>query len=109
LFARNESDELVRQLTQLKAPQEAIEWALESCSPVVEIWPENFDVFQLFLSLSSQWNWAATMSRLFRTGLKYESVEAIMRIEKIKNRSVVLHDIQIMEFAALSAMNGDKA
>ena len=105
LFKRNEDSSLVEDMKRFGAPEELVEDMILEASPVVEIWPDNYEVFQFFLSLSSQWVIIPGMAAVLRVGLRYESVEAIMRIKKIKNRSELFDDLQIMEFAALEVLN----
>lgn len=59
----------------------------------------------LFLRLSTQWNWAVGIKAV-RTGIRYEGVDSMLRLCKVKNRDVVFNDLQIMELAALAEMNG---
>ena len=105
LFKRNEESPLVDDMKRFGAPEDLLEETILEASPVIEIWPENFDVFQLFLSLSSQWVIIPGMAAVLRVGLRYESVEAVMRIKRLKNRSGLFDDLQVMEFAALEVLN----
>lgn len=68
-----------------------------------EVYPENWKAVQLFILLGTQWN-VGPMGGF--VGLRYESVESIMRISLIpvKNRLKLLHALRVMEFAVLDEM-----
>lgn len=66
-----------------------------------EVWPENWPALLLFMDVQTQWN---TDSGAF-VGLRYEAVEAVMRIRRMKDRDALLDDLRVMEYAALEVMN----
>ncbi|MCV2349338.1 DUF1799 domain-containing protein [Paucibacter sp. Y2R2-4] len=66
----------------------------------LEIWPENWTVLQLFLRLQTQWRFkpCGTLQ-----GLRYDAVEAVMRLGQMKRRRRLFEHLQEMETAALEA------
>lgn len=56
------------------------------------------------MRLQTQW----TMINGVFVGLQYPSVDALMRIMRIKDRPEMFSDIQIMELAALRVLNDRK-
>ena len=71
-----------------------------------EVFEDNWPSFMFFMQLTTQWvkDYPGMGGRIM-SGLNYASVEAMMRIQRIKNRQELFADIQIMEFAALPILN----
>lgn len=77
--------------------------ALGNAEIIVEAFPENWPVIQLFMSLCTQWN----VGMQGRTGLNHLVVLA--RIDRMKlsdeEANQMFDDIFVMELAALEEMN----
>jgi hypothetical protein len=67
--------------------------------------PENWVTVELFIALSTQWNWMVGMHGARRTGLNYPAVESMLRLLKIKGKSKVFNGLLIMETAAMEVWN----
>jgi hypothetical protein len=69
---------------------------------VVEVWPENVPVFELFQGVMTQWRHGFAGP----TGLDYGAVLALMEIRQVPHdqRARLMTDLQVMELAALSAI-----
>lgn len=103
---------MIEQLEQAGAPPEVIAAARKQANPeadVVEVWPENWESFTLFSSLSTQWVVAVGVSAARRIGLNYPAAESVMRMMNIprKRQSALLGDLRVMERAALKVWNKD--
>lgn len=71
----------------------------------VSVWPENVEVFSLFVRLQTQWNWAVGMGGGGRLGLKYEAVYPLLDRAADGDREEwdsLFADIQSMEMAVLA-------
>lgn len=66
-----------------------------------EVLEENWQVLQLFLLCQTQWR--TTASGVI--GLDYNVVISMMKLYKIKNKSMMLEDLQHMEIAAIMVLN----
>ncbi|HSH98881.1 MAG: DUF1799 domain-containing protein [Methylophilaceae bacterium] len=68
---------------------------------LLEVWPENLEVINMFLSLQTQWR--SDMNGL--TGLDYAGVECALRMHEVSNPKQMFIEIQSMEGAALKELN----
>ena len=70
---------------------------------VIDVWPENWDTVQFFLSLPTQWRYGMSG----RTGLDYTAVLAMLREMRLprEQRDRIFAGVQVMEIAALEEMN----
>lgn len=90
------------------APPAVLEAARAKMKPapeqVFEVWPENWESFDFFLTLESQWVIVAGMGTALKSGLDYCRVESTLNILGIprKKRPKLFRDMQTMEKAALS-------
>jgi hypothetical protein len=87
------------------APPEVIEEAQRRAQPAEEIcdvWEENWNSVLFFFACATQWNVGGMGGYL---GLNYPGVEALMRMQGMKNRKALFGDLQVMEFAALEVLN----
>ena len=77
--------------------------AMQETSPTrdFEVLEENWPVIRMFMQLQTQWH----VGMGGATGLNYQSVEFLFKIEGIENQREMLADLQTMEVAALQAMN----
>lgn len=68
----------------------------------VEVWPENWPVWELFMSVRTQW----TVGMGGRTGLRYEAVYPLLdrAAKDAREWDSLFHDMQWLEGAALTAM-----
>lgn len=69
----------------------------------VEVWPENWQAFNLFCRMQSQWNVGMSGA----SGLQYLVLFAFMARMQLsdEDHDLLLDDIQTLERAALEAMN----
>ena len=69
---------------------------------VCEVWPENWEAFQIFARCQTQWNTANG----YYVGLNYEFVQWLMDLLKVKKKYRLdrLTELQTMEGAALRQM-----
>ncbi len=66
-----------------------------------EVWEENWDIVIMFLRMSTQW--IAGFSGA--TGFNYQSLEWLCKLYAVKDLVATFEGVQLMEMAALSAMN----
>ncbi len=69
-----------------------------------EVFSENWEIVQMFLRLSTQWN--VGFNGLI--GLNYSSVEYLCKLYEVKDQRLLLEGLQVMEMATLSYMNKKK-
>lgn len=68
----------------------------------MEVWPENYEAFELFTTLQTQWRTGASGP----SGLDYNTLFTYMNM---KNLSIdLLDDIRVMESAALTEIHRKK-
>ncbi|WP_310794115.1 DUF1799 domain-containing protein [Cupriavidus plantarum] len=71
--------------------------------PVVDLWPDNALAFHVFCRMATQWRTG------FRgaIGLDYNVLPLILRVMRVPRNQweIMLDSIQVMEDAALAAMN----
>ena len=65
-----------------------------------EVWPENWEVVQMFLRCQTQWRTAGMGGVI---GLDYGAVAWLFRLHRVKDQRALLEDLQIMEAAVLAA------
>ena len=73
---------------------------------VTEVWPENFEVFQLFSTLQTQWRTGMSGP----TGLDYNTLFTVMALKNLsdEHQCELLDDIRVMESAALTEIHRKK-
>lgn len=73
----------------------------------IEVWPENYAMFVLFQRMERQWNWVAGLGGAVRIGLNMSALPVFTARMKLTDPEYdeMLDDLQLMERAALSAMN----
>ena len=69
------------------------------------IWEENWQVVEMFLRVQTQWR--STMSGVI--GLDYAAVEWLFKLYEVEDQRTLLEDLQVMEAAAMSAINSKGA
>ena len=70
----------------------------------VEIWQDNLDAFRLFKVMCTQWR--TSMAGV--TGLDYNCIPWVMKVNNIPENERIFNDLQIMEGEALKLMNKSK-
>lgn len=70
-----------------------------------EVWEENWPVLEMFLRCQTQWR--TTMSGLL--GLDYTAVAWLLRLYEVEDQRALLEDLQVMEGAAMMALNKREA
>lgn len=68
---------------------------------------DNWESVMFFLECGTQWRVAAGLGGLVWLGLDYAGVAALMHMRRVPpaRRGALLADLQIMELAALAALN----
>lgn len=66
-----------------------------------EVWEENWPAMEMFLRCQTQWR--TTMSGVL--GLDYSAVAWILRLYEVEDQRSMLEDLQVMEAAAMTALN----
>jgi hypothetical protein len=74
---------------------------------VISVWPENWQAFELFTRLQTQWQ----VGMAGPTGLRYEAAYPLIdRLAKTEEEwDALLDDLRTMEIAALNQMAQDRA
>lgn len=72
-----------------------------------EVWPENYSSFLLFQRMENQWNWIAGMGGAARIGLNLLVLQVFTARMNLTDEEYddLLTDLQLMERAAIAAMN----
>lgn len=73
----------------------------EQPSEDFEVWEENWPVVEMFTRCETQWR--TTMNGVI--GLDYGAVAWILRLYEVENQRSMLEDLQVMEAAAMAALN----
>jgi hypothetical protein len=100
-------DEREESLRGLGATPEQIAALIAKDPPIkkdFEVWPQNWEIVQMFVRLSTQWNYS--MSGI--TGLNYSSLEYLCKLYKVQDSVALFEGIQIMEMTALAYMHKKK-
>lgn len=66
-----------------------------------EVWEENWPAVEMFLRCQTQWR--TTMSGIL--GLDYGAVAWLLKLYEVEDPRALLEDLQIMEAAAMMALN----
>jgi len=70
-----------------------------------EVYSENWQILELFISLTTQWRMHLGIGGVVFQGLDYIAVESVMRMLKIKAKAEVFNGLQVMEKAAMEILN----
>lgn len=73
-----------------------------------EVLDENWEVFNLFVRLQTQWNISAGIGGVIYHGLKYEVVFQFFDLYSVGDRAEAFESLQVMELAALPELNKAK-
>lgn len=68
-----------------------------------EVWPENWDAVVMWNRIQTQWRVGASGA----IGLDYSVLAWLFRMYEVEDPRPLLEDLQVMEGAALVAMNKD--
>lgn len=71
-----------------------------------EVWPENWDVWLLFMRAQTQWNYVSGgLGPAVRVGMNYSGVEAVARIRGVTTEQLQAwaDDLHTIEIAVLAA------
>ena len=66
-----------------------------------EVWEENWPAVEMFLRVQTQWR--TTMNGLL--GLDYGAVAWLFKMYAVEDPRALLEDLQVMEAAAMAAIN----
>lgn len=69
------------------------------------IWHDNLAALEVFLACHTQWRILTGGDKPYYQGLRYLEVEAVMRIKRVKDKTAVFADVQVMEEAAREVLN----
>lgn len=73
-----------------------------------EVWPENWEIFQVFVALSGQWRWVpGGLAPPVRDGIDAPSIESVFRLMgvKKKDRKETYAALRLMERAVIEVQN----
>lgn len=81
--------------------------AARGSEAVIEVWPDNWEAFELFARCQTQWN----VGMGGRCGLRYEALYPLLdRATETPDRwQELFDDVRVMEYAALKQMAEDAA
>jgi len=66
-----------------------------------EVWPENWDAIEMWCRVQTQWRTSAGGA----IGLDYGVLSWLFKMYAVEDPRALLEDLQVMEGAALNAMN----
>ena len=66
-----------------------------------EVWEEKWQVLEMFLRWQTEWR--TTMNGLL--GLDYTAVAWVLKLYEVEDHRSMLEDLQVMEAAAMTALN----
>jgi hypothetical protein len=68
---------------------------------------DNWEAFNLFVALKTQWNIMAVEHRVIYTGLNYQSIAALFSVKRISKakQAQLFDELQIMEQAGMQVYN----
>lgn len=72
---------------------------------VFHVFDDNWEVVLLFCRMATQWRIVVGMAGAAYQGIDYTALEAVMRMNRVKDRDRMWGGIQIMERAALEVLN----
>lgn len=79
-----------------------------ACEPkTLDLWPEHWALWEVWLALQNAWNVVAGMSGLAYLGFDRSQAESVMRLAGVRkrDRGQMLRDLLTMEAAALPILN----
>ena len=66
-----------------------------------EVWPENWNAIEMWCRVQTQWRTSAGGA----IGLDYSALAWLFKMYSVDDQRALLEDLQVMEGAALAAMN----
>lgn len=72
-----------------------------------EVWPDNWQVWEVFRCMTTQWHVLLAEGQLIRTGLRYEALPEVWRGTRTPaaDRARVFSELREMELTALDAFS----
>lgn len=90
-------------------PEQLEEAELHDAEPEpFAVWPENIEAVALFTQMASQWQVAMSMNGTLRwIGLRYESLEAVLRLQRVARTewARLFSQVRSMEAEARGILN----
>lgn len=83
-------------------PEAIADLSSRKISDTFEVWEENWEIVLMFIRMSTQWH----TSVAGMTGLNYPSLEWLCKLYAVKDPVAIFEGVQVMEMAALAALNG---
>lgn len=102
---------MIDSLVAANAPQEIIDKFIARVSPEdsndCEVWEENWESFNFFMALTTQWN-VTPMGQCL--GISYPSVNSLFDIYAVQpdKRINLFNDVQVMERSVIEFINREK-
>lgn len=99
-------EEVIEELEACGAGEEEVQqWRDREEQEKFPVYADNWAVAVMFLELRTQWNHVSGM-RVVPTGLRYEAVEATMRMRRVppRQRGAMLDALRLMEAAYLKTV-----
>ncbi|HAF00383.1 MAG TPA: hypothetical protein DCG63_03725 [Methylophilaceae bacterium] len=94
------------ELRRWNIPEAQIQQALgDISSDEFQIYPENWQTFDVFWRVKHQWHIVAGFSGIYYQGLNYSAIESVLRLLKIQETEEIFNGLQIMEAAAKKVLN----
>lgn len=84
-------------------PPERIEEDAQDEGEAFEVWPENWEIVQIFQLLDDAWRRNAYTGRT--EGLRWEAAESVMRMMAVGDTKAVFLGLKLMSAAALPLLN----
>ena len=74
---------------------------------MIEVWPEHHTTWDAWVALENQWRVVSGMSGSGYLGLEFASIPVALELAgvKKKGRRQVMHNLRVMEGAALAVLN----
>ena len=88
----------------------AIRARAEAAEKPLEIWPDNWASVSAFVQMASQWRLIVGTGSAHWQGLRYEALEAVLRLNCIPDAEwpAVFQGVRVMEAAARDVLNARK-
>lgn len=70
------------------------------------VWPENWEIVELFIACQTQWVWSFDGATKAREGLNYSSVMSVVTAWGVEDTRAMLDGIRVMEASVLAVWSG---
>lgn len=77
--------------------------------PVVDLYPDCIDAYNVFCRCATQWRIVAGMGGAVHQGIDYTALETVMNFLNISDKSAVFDDVQYIEHGALKGFSEKNA